>query len=253
MASIERLEEVDAVEHQAWVTMLVNDAFFPGVSCAAASCRAQHPDDARPILCLVTPNVSSHTRKRCTDAGLVLQLVEHIRRPPDAGEAHVEGWALADYTKLHIWSLTRWRKLVYFDADMLFRQPVDDLFCRPGAPCPAAAPDVFPPDRFNAGLLVVEPSAEEFARVLALVPTLTSYDAGDTGFLNAAYPYWYTMPPAYRLPFVYNAQRTLHWMTWKYGPRVLAYVRARVFLVRTHVFACVVRPCAERHLATGAR
>lgn len=42
---------------------------------------------------------------------------------------------------------------------------------------------------------------------------LPSYDGGDTGFLNAAFPDWYAWPSQHRLPFAYNAQRTLHWFT----------------------------------------
>ncbi len=52
------------------------------------------------------------------------------------------------YTKLHVWNLVEFEKVVYIDADALVLQNVDELFSRPGF---AAAPDVFPPDKFNAG------------------------------------------------------------------------------------------------------
>lgn len=45
------------------------------------------------------------------------------------------------------------------------------------------------------------------------VPSAKSHDGGDTGFLNTFYSDWYAGPPATRLPFRYNAQRTLYWMT----------------------------------------
>ena len=35
--------------------------------------------------------------------------------------------------------------------------------------------------------------------------------AGDTGFLNAFFPDWYLWPPDQRLPFRYNALRTMYW------------------------------------------
>lgn len=38
------------------------------------------------------------------------------------------------------------------------------------------------------------------------------------GFLNAYFPDWYLGPPAARLPFAYNAQRTLYWMTHDKAP-----------------------------------
>ena len=78
----------------------------------------------------------------------------------------------------------------------------------------AAAPDVFPPDKFNAGVLVIRPSPETHARLLELAPTAPSYDGGDTGFLNHCFPGWFAgRDRLHRLPFAYNAQRTMHWLT----------------------------------------
>ena len=49
----------------------------------------------------------------------------------------------------------------------------------------AAAPDVFPPDHFNAGVLVIKPSMSIFKALLGLTKKEHhSYDGGDTGFLN---------------------------------------------------------------------
>jgi hypothetical protein len=33
------------------------------------------------------------------------------------------------------------------------------------------------------------------------------------GFLNAYFPDWFELPSAHRLPYAYNAQRTLQWLT----------------------------------------
>lgn len=45
----------------------------------------------------------------------------------------------------------------------------------------AAAPDVFPPDRFNAGVFVAKPSTKVLDDMLSKVSELPSYDGGDTG------------------------------------------------------------------------
>jgi glycogenin glucosyltransferase len=45
----------------------------------------------------------------------------------------------------------------------------------------AAAPDVFPPDRFNAGVLIIKPNLEVFQKLKEATQSLTSYDGGDTG------------------------------------------------------------------------
>jgi glycogenin len=82
----------------------------------------------------------------------------------------------------------------------------------------AAAPDIFPPDKFNAGVLVIEPNAQRFTEMLSLIGTLPSHDGGDTGFLNSYFRSWYSGPPESRLSFGYNAQRTLYWFTHQKQP-----------------------------------
>ena len=42
----------------------------------------------------------------------------------------------------------------------------------------AAAPDIFPPDRFNAGVLVIKPGKDVFENLLAKAKTIKSYDGG---------------------------------------------------------------------------
>mmetsp|Transcript_25902 Transcript_25902/g.51608 ORF Transcript_25902/g.51608 Transcript_25902/m.51608 type:complete len:171 (+) Transcript_25902:211-723(+) len=55
--------------------------------------------------------------------------------------------------------------------------------------------------------------------MLDQIATTFSYDKGDTGFLNAFFSGWYhRFPPCSRLPFGFNAQRTLHWFTFKKQP-----------------------------------
>lgn len=77
---------------------------------------------------------------------------------------------------------------------------------------------MFPPDRFNAGVLLVRPSAVLFQRMLLLTQELPSYDGGDTGFLNAFFPQWFAGDAASRLPFGYNAQRTMYWLVNEKNP-----------------------------------
>lgn len=120
-----------------------------------------------------------------------------------ATKAHVPSWTETGYSKLNIWSLVQFRRLVYLDADMMIVGPGllrmfeldlhsassspssfssatsnsalsptsiaspsargmgtptaaaavagSALSFNPRAQLPAAAPDIFPPDRFNAG------------------------------------------------------------------------------------------------------
>ena len=60
-------------------------------------------------------------------------------------------------TKLEIWRLTEYRRVVYLDADTIVTQNIDELF-RCGAFC--AVFRAF--DLFNAGVLVLKPSLETY-------------------------------------------------------------------------------------------
>ena len=114
--------------------------------------------------------------------------------------------------------------MLYIDADCLVVKDVTSLLelgkiYHESEALLAAAPDIFPPDKFNAGVLVIRPSVKVFQDMMEQRSVLTSYDGGDTGFLNAYFSNWYTdMPPFARLPFGYNAQRFLHHCTYAKQP-----------------------------------
>ena len=131
---------------------------------------------------------------------------------PYKSEGHEASWTNSELTKLHIWNLTQFRKIVYVDADVLILENIDELFHISSKF--AAAPDIFPPDKFNAGVMVIEPDSSVFKRMRMAVGALPSHDNGDTGFLNSFFDCWYSGPAESRLSFGYNAQRTLHWFTY---------------------------------------
>lgn len=182
------------------------------------------------LVVLVTPEIGAQARRKLAAAAPGRRVLVREVNPipnPHSHVCHVEGWVNAGFTKLHVWDLDEYETVVYVDADALVLECVDELFERPigGRGAFAAAPDVFPPDKFNAGVLVVKPCSETFSKLCKCAPELPSHDGGDTGFLNAAFPKWFTRPEANRLPFGYNAQRTLHWLTAKRNPGYWAAVR----------------------------
>lgn len=130
---------------------------------------------------------------------------------PYRNSEHEVSWANSEFTKLHIWNLSQLNKVVYIDADALVLENIDELFKIQSTF--AASPDIFPPDKFNAGVLVIEPNSSIFQEMISLVGALSSHDGGDTGFLNSYFSSWYSGPAESRLSFGYNAQRTLYWFT----------------------------------------
>ena len=202
---------------QAFCTLLTSDSFVPGLLTMAHS--LADTGTQRQLVVMLTPQVSRFARKKVERDGpdnLVLRVVEPIAGPDcvednrrdgsgsksssdgraKASSCHVKGWVNAGYTKLRAWSLVEFSKLVFIDADCVVLSAVDDLFSRPGAPVPSAAPDVFPPDRFNAGVMVLSPSLDVFSSMMTAAglgsggethsqalaeDALPSYDGGDTG------------------------------------------------------------------------
>lgn len=169
--------------------------------------------------------------------------VEHIpinNNPDDA--SHVREWdENCGWTKLHLFGLDGYDTILYIDADCLVLKDVSHLLCideEDGGQTTttnankrygllAAAPDIFPPDKFNAGVMVLRPSKDVFDDMISRLPQsngdntkCTSYDGGDTGFLNSYYPQWYSSWPAYsRLSFGINAQRLMYHYTYQNRPQ----------------------------------
>jgi hypothetical protein len=59
---------------------------------------------------------------------------------------------------------------------------------------------MIPPDKLNAGVLLIRPNLDEFKKILQSIPYLSSHDGGDTGFLNSFYQNWFTSSAECRLP-----------------------------------------------------
>lgn len=170
---------------------------------------------AFPICILISPQVSESTKARLQNISNFVIRVESILCPYK-NVMHEASWTNSELTKLHIWNLTQFRKIVYIDADALVLENIDELFNIESKF--AASPDIFPPDKFNAGVMVIEPDALLFQEMMTLVGVLPSHDGGDTGFLNSYFSSWYSGPACSRLPFSYNAQRTLYWFTYTKQP-----------------------------------
>ena len=79
-------------------------------------------------------------------------------------------------TKFHAWRLTELRKVVFLDADVLVLRPIDSLVDHPSDF--AAAPDSFPADQFNSGVMV-RASPQDPARATATERRVVTWHAGD--------------------------------------------------------------------------
>jgi inositol phosphorylceramide glucuronosyltransferase 1 len=84
------------------------------------------------------------------------------------------------YTKLSVFNMTQYRRVVYLDADTVVVRNVDELFA-----CEGFCAVLRHSERLNSGVMVLEPSEELFADMMNHVDTTPSYTGGDQGFLNS--------------------------------------------------------------------
>ena len=104
-------------------------------------------------------------------------------------------------TKLHVFRLTQYQKIIFLDADVLPIRPISHLFNIPHEF--AAVPDVGWPDIFNSGVLVLTPGQEKFDKLVELLKTKVSWDGGDQGLMNE-----WRGGDWHRLSFTYNTTPT---------------------------------------------
>ncbi|KAJ3823284.1 glycogenin [Lentinula raphanica] len=174
----------------AFVTLLTSDHYLPGALTLAAALRDVHPSPAISpevefqTLCLVTPEtVGVSTIKLLRKAFDVVIGVELIAQNDEKGLQLLGRPDLNEVlTKLHVFRLTQYAKIIFLDADVLPVQPLSHLFTIPHEF--SAAPDVGWPDIFNSGVLVLSPGEEKFAELQELLKSKGSWDGGDQGILN---------------------------------------------------------------------
>lgn len=206
----EELERPFQTRKEAYITLVTSDDFVVGAEVLAYS--LQLVQASRPLVVMVTEAVNEASRQRLRESGYHVTVVPPLPNPN--ADVHVPQWMEVGFTKLRLWDLeAAFSKLVYIDADCIVVDNCDELF-HLGVDF-AAAPDIFPPDHFNAGVMVVVPSSQLFARMLRAMASTPSYDGGDTGFLNKFFPDWFRSDPCSRLPFGYNALRVMQWYTKK--------------------------------------
>ena len=103
---------------------------------------------------------------------------------------------ISTFTKIELWRQTQYRRIVYYDADMVVLRSPNELL-RMNTQF-AAVPDIGWPDCFNSGMMVLNPNMGDYFSLLALAQRGISFDGADQGLLNMHFRDWE------RLSFAYN-------------------------------------------------
>eukprot|EP01117_Protostelium_nocturnum_P011633 TRINITY_DN4227_c0_g1_i1.p1 TRINITY_DN4227_c0_g1~~TRINITY_DN4227_c0_g1_i1.p1 ORF type:complete len:557 (+),score=165.54 TRINITY_DN4227_c0_g1_i1:192-1862(+) len=129
-------------------------------------------------------------------------------------------------SKLNMFNMTEYEKIVYLDADTMVLENSDILF-----QCGDFCAVFINPCIFNSGVMVIKPSDKLFSEMISKLPYLPSYDGADQGFLNSYFsdllsaPLW--KPPKegevskpitgnYRLPTNFHVDHFLFYQRGKW-------------------------------------
>ncbi|KAI5659944.1 hypothetical protein M9H77_28737 [Catharanthus roseus] len=162
---------------EAYVTLLYGDEFLLGVRVLGKSIR--DTGSTKDMVALVSDGVSDYAKSLLRADGWIVEKVSLLANPNQVRPTRF--WGV--YTKLKIFNMTKYKKVVYLDADTIVVKSIEDLF-----KCGKFCANLKHSERLNSGVMVVEPSKEVFNDMMSKVTTLGSYTGGDQGFLNAYYP-----------------------------------------------------------------
>ncbi|KAI9806356.1 MAG: hypothetical protein M1825_006471 [Sarcosagium campestre] len=187
----------------AYVTLLLNDGYLPGAVVLAHSLRnAGTTKQLAVMVSLDTVSASSITvLKELYDHVLPVQRILN----KNAKNLYLMNRAdlVSTFTKINLWRLDQFPKIVYIDADVVALRAPDELFDIEEDF--AAAPDVGWPDCFNSGVLVLKPNPGDYYSLLALAERGISFDGADQGLLNMHFPRYH------RISFAYNCTPSGHY------------------------------------------
>jgi alpha-N-acetylglucosamine transferase len=224
----------------AWVTLLTQPDYLIGVRTLRASLEAS--GSAAPLVVMVTDEIDGQARRLLQDDGCLLHDVAPLRPAGGSADSYANARFAEVWTKLAVWGLTEFERVVFLDADMLVTRNMDELFaldladgaiaachaCRCNPNRIASYPPSWTPETcfythcrggdhvtepeatdnyLNGGFLVLSPDeavlADMVAR-LAAVDDLSRYPFAEQDFLNEYYrDRWQP------LPYIYNALKTL--------------------------------------------
>ena len=108
----------------AYSSLITCDNFLPGIEMLVYSWQKTQPK--YPLVLLYTQALSRHGISRLQKlVNVQLQLVDDIPNPNT--NVHVEGWVNSGYTKLHIFNLVQYDRIIYLDADCLVLENIDEV------------------------------------------------------------------------------------------------------------------------------
>ncbi|KAJ5219097.1 uncharacterized protein N7498_001196 [Penicillium cinerascens] len=179
-----------------YCTLLLSDNYLPGAMILAHSLR-DNGTKAR-LVALFTPDTlqTATVNELRTVYDELIPVRELVNGTPANLWLMNRPDLIATFTKIELWRLTQFDRIVYIDCDVLASRAPDELLSLEVDF--AAVPDVGWPDIFNSGLMVLRPNMQDYYALKALAERGISFDGADQGLLNMHFRDWH------RLSFTYN-------------------------------------------------
>ncbi|KAI5867141.1 glycosyltransferase family 8 protein [Durotheca rogersii] len=198
-------------EEDVYATLLLSDSYLPGAVVLAHSLR--DAGTTKKLAVLVTLDTVSE--EVVTELQGVFDYVIPVSRIQNSRPENLQLMNRTDlhsaFTKINLWKLAQFRKIVYIDADIVAYRAPDELFDI-AAPF-SAAPDIGWPDIFNTGVMVLTPNLKDYNALVALAEENTSFDGADQGLINIYFGGKFN-----RISFTYNVTPSGH---YQYTPAYL--------------------------------
>ncbi|XP_011625865.1 UDP-glucuronate:xylan alpha-glucuronosyltransferase 2 [Amborella trichopoda] len=168
-------------QREAYATVLhSSEAYVCGAIALAQS--LARTGTTRDLVLLADSSISLRARRALITSGWIIRDTDRIHNPYAKKEAYNE-W---NYTKLRLWQLLGYHKVVFIDSDIIVLKNLDVLFGFPQIS--AISNNAW---RFNSGMMLIKPSNCTFNMFMENIDEIVPYNGGDQGFLNEVFTWWH--------------------------------------------------------------
>ena len=175
--------EHQTTRREAYVTILHSSEDYVCGAIALAQSILQ-TNTNKDLVLLADRTISDHSIAGLQAAGWKIKRIDRIRSPNAMVDAYNE-W---NYSKLRVWQLTEYDKVMFIDSDLIVLRNIDHFFDFPQL---SAAPNS--KWIFNSGIMILEPSECFFDYLMSKRYALKSYNGGDQGYLNEVLTWWHRL------------------------------------------------------------
>jgi len=144
----QNLRSKTRVKHEAYATVLhSSERYVCGAITLAQS--LLKTGTKRDLLLLIDSSISVRKRHALANAGWKIRTITRIGNPRGKNGTYNK----YNYTKIRLWQLTDYEKIIFIDSDIFVLRNLDILFNFPQMSATGNARSIF-----NAGMMVIEPS-----------------------------------------------------------------------------------------------